>query len=102
MFLGNLNPINIAKNPSVGDKVIAYLEKNQISPSISLSTDDLAVVKVREASEILKASITSDTSLTTDERMSLSFTMDTMLVSCFFDEIQCQASELKVRDLFFS
>jgi hypothetical protein len=91
-----LNPVDIAKDATVGDKVIAYLVKNQISPSISLSTGDLAVVKVKEASDLLKASITSDTNLSASDRMGLSFTMDTMLVSCFFDDVQCYASDFKV------
>jgi hypothetical protein len=76
--------------------MIAYLVKNQISPAITLNTTDQAVVKVTAASDIIKASLTSDTNLTWAKRKNYSFTMDTMLVSCFFNDIQCSASDFKV------
>jgi hypothetical protein len=93
---GNLNSIDITTDPDAGDKMIAYLENNLISPAITLDSNDEAVVKVTVASDIIKASLTSDTTLTWEKRKSYSFTMDTMLVSCFFNDIQCSASDFKV------
>jgi hypothetical protein len=76
--------------------MIAYLVANNISPNIKLDSDDLAVVEVKAASDILKASVTGDTNLTWSDRKKFSFTMETMLVSCFFNDAQCSASDFKV------
>jgi hypothetical protein len=101
MLKGNLNPIDTTTDPDVGNAIIGYLEENFISPNILLKDDQLAVVHVNEARDILKASIASDKRLSTAKRMNFSFTMETMLVSCFFDDEQCSASDFKVRIIPF-
>ena len=92
-----MNPIDTTKDPDVGNTVISYLVANYISPNIALSSDQLAVVAVNAARDILKATITSDESLSTAKRMNFSFTMETMLVSCFFNSEECHPSDFKVR-----
>ncbi len=91
-----MNPIDLSYDPTIGAKVQSYLIANRISPSIRLTSGQLAVTEVTAASDILKASITSDTNLTDAKRKNFSFTIETMLVSCFFNDIECHPSDFKV------
>jgi hypothetical protein len=91
----------LSYDPDVGAQVQKYLIANRISPNITLSPGQLAVTEVTAASDILKASITSDTNLTDAKRKNFSFTMDTMLVSCFFNGIQCYSSDFKASKFYF-
>lgn len=87
----NLDPFDVTTESVSGTYYVAALSANKISPEISLSTNDTAVSKVDEAVTLLKAYIAADKSITSDFRKKLSFTMSTMLISCYYNGIQCSA-----------
>ena len=91
----NLNSIDLSYDPDVKNVVNNCLIKNKIAPNIMLDSDELAIIELTAASDILKSCITSDTNMTWAKKANLSFSMETMLVSCFFNDIQCFPFDFK-------
>ena len=52
-----------------------------------------AISLIDDASEVLKASIIANTSLTNDNLKDIGFTLDTMWVSCYFDGVACNTTD---------
>ncbi len=52
-----------------------------------------AISLINDASEVLKASIIANTSLTSDNLKDIGFTLDTMFVSCYFDGVKCSVAD---------
>lgn len=71
------------------------MKQNDISPQINVTSDEIAITKVQAAANILKASVTADKSLSESDLIKLGFTMDTMIISCFFDKKTCNTSSFK-------
>ena len=77
-----------------GPYINAMLIQNNISPTISINgTSEIAKALVEIASNILKASVTGDKSLTDDSRKRKGFTIETMLISCYFNNRVCNSSD---------
>jgi len=78
------------------DKYFQYkkvLKENNVSPKISPKNGETASELVNIAANILKSAIVSDKNLTDNDLKTFGFTMDTMLISCFFDGIACNAND---------
>ena len=88
----NLNPVNIDGQNTTIKYVGDILEKNNIPPNIS-GSNGTGFYLVTQASSIMKAHIIADSSLTFEEREKIGFTMDTMLISCFFNDVECNSSD---------
>lgn len=89
----NLNSFDLTTYSSSGTYINNALINNNISPNINLSTTDMATVKVDEASAILKSAVISDKTLNKTTLQRLGFSMETMLISCYYNGIQCNSSD---------
>ena len=77
-----------------GPYIYAKLIQNNISPTILVNgTILVAKTLVENAANILKASVTGDKSLTDDSRKRKGFTIETMLISCYFNNRVCNSSD---------
>ena len=88
----NLNPIDFTSRNLTGDYIKKTLRRYNINPTINatyLNGYDL----VMQASSILKANIIADETITQEDRKNLSFTLDTMLISCYYNDQKCNASD---------
>ena len=66
---------------------------SNLSAYVTPSNDEDAIHLISEAHKILKASIISDTTLTKENKKEIGFTLETMLVSCYFDGVKCNVSD---------
>ena len=89
----NLNAFDVTSNTGTGEAINNYLIQNQVSPDIVLDEGEFATVLVEEASSLLKASMTADRNLTRGELRRFGFSIYSMLVSCFFNGIQCSEDD---------
>ena len=98
----NLNSFDAVTNPYAGSYINKVLVKNKISPLIVPLENETAFNLVFEASAILKASIIADNDLNASNltREQLSFTLDTMLISCYFNDIKCSANDFYLYQTF--
>ncbi|RNA09553.1 FMRFamide-activated amiloride-sensitive sodium channel isoform X1 [Brachionus plicatilis] len=85
----NLNPFDFGTDEYTGTYLENVLINNSINPSVKLSTNDTAILKVDEIRSIIKAHATADKNLTSDDLKKKGFTIDTMLISCFYNNEEC-------------
>ena len=76
---------------TTGDYIKNILINNNISPYIN-ATNSIGYDLVIQASSILNANIIAD-NITSSFREKIGFTMDTMLISCYFNGIKCNSSD---------
>jgi hypothetical protein len=78
------------------------LQTNGISPTISPTTNQTAIYLVKQAATILKANIMKGTNFTNYNltRENLGFSISTMLVSCYFNGIQCYSTDFYLYETF--
>ncbi len=98
----NLNPFDIVTNKYAAKYIINTFQSNKISPLIVPTDNQTAINLVKIASTILKAYVLADNNLNASNlsRESLGFTMSTMLISCYFNGIQCSASDFYLYETF--
>lgn len=91
----NLNPFDVSGDPDTGTYINNVLQNNKISPTINLteSGTELAITAVKIAAKILKATVVADKSLNDTSLKKLGFTIESMIISCFYNGIQCSASD---------
>jgi len=79
-----------------------YCKKNGILPTISPTTNQTAIYLVKQAATILKANIMKGTNFTNYNltRENLGFSISTMLVSCYFNGIQCYSTDFYLYETF--
>ncbi|CAF0821207.1 unnamed protein product [Brachionus calyciflorus] len=88
----NLNPFDVAAETSTGEYIIQNLKSNSMTPVITTNNGQVAYLLVDDAANILKATVNSDKNLTRAGLEKLGFTLDTMLISCYYDHDQCNSS----------
>jgi hypothetical protein len=86
----NLNPFDVNKNVSYIEDALKF---NNISIIISLNESQQAFRKVNEAAKLLKAFVLSDQKLNSSSLEQLGFTIDAMLISCFYNGLRCTAAD---------
>jgi hypothetical protein len=91
----NLNPINGDDNGT-----IEYIENMEavynVSSTVTLSgNDSLAIEEVLDVKTKFRYYVTADKNLTDAEREKLGFTLETMLISCFFNDVQCSTADFQ-------
>ena len=98
----NLNAVDVGTNTNVGKYIDKVLQLNSISPTINPTDNQTAIDLINEASAILKASIIADNDLNASNltREQLSFTLDTMLISCYFNDIKCSVDDFYLYQTF--
>jgi hypothetical protein len=77
----------------VSNYLMGILQARGISPQINLQDGEYAIDKLEEASSALKASVIADKSLNDSFLESLGFTLDTMLISCYYNNQRCNKSD---------
>lgn len=85
----NLNPFDFGTYESTGIYLQNIIFNNSLNSKIELSENDTAIVKIDEIRNIIKAHATSDKSLSFDQLRNKGFTLNTMLVSCFYNNEEC-------------
>jgi hypothetical protein len=90
----NLNPFE-SSNPSSKSVLQSYIQNNGLSPNIKPSNTTYSIALVQQAQNILKAA--SLGSMNTNETFvkDLGFSLEFMLISCFYNGQQCDASDFK-------
>ena len=73
--------------------MLKVLQENKISPMIEVENGETTFDSVKVAANVLKSTIAADTNLTIDNLKSIGFTLETMLISCYFDGVRCYASD---------
>ncbi len=89
----NLNAFDVGTDEFSGTYINRVLLKNNISPSITPTDSQSALDLVLTAANVIKSAIVADTNLTDASKQKIGFTMDTMLISCYFDGIKCNSSD---------
>lgn len=73
------------------EKTFSYFQNslvsNGLSPTITPTNDEPAIYLVKQASKILKATVLSD--VKSGQTDSFTFTLDSMLISCYFNGVKC-------------
>lgn len=91
----NLNAFDPSTNEKSGIYLKEKLKENRIPPEIQLNDSDTAIKNVTITSTLLKAIAMSETNFACYNitRKDLGFSMESMLISCFYNDIQCNASD---------
>ena len=96
--LCNLNAIDLSSESTTGTYINTILNFNQISGVINVTDlpDDIyGITLVDEAARLLKAYITADKSLNETELKKKGFTMDQLIISCYYNKLPCNSSDFK-------
>ena len=81
---------------ATGPYINAILIENNIDPTITINgTGQKAKVLVESVSNVLKASVTGDKSLSLQSLKDKGFAIEDMLVSCFFNNMECNTTDFK-------
>ena len=94
----NLNAIDLSSDSATGDYINTILKFNQISGVINvtdLPDDRYAITLIDEAAMLLKAYITADKSLNDTELKKKGFSMDQLIISCYYNKVICNSSDFK-------
>lgn len=93
--LCNLIAFDPSTNVMSGIYLKEKLNENNIQPQITLDDSDTAIKKVTTISTLLKAIAMSETNFSCYNitRKDLGFSMESMLISCFFNGNKCSASD---------
>jgi len=89
----NLKPFDLTYSEENSDYLMKFLLEKSISPKLSVSSGEYAVDVLEEAASTLKASVSADKSLNDSFLESLGFTLDTMLISCYYNKQKCNKSD---------
>ena len=89
----SLNPFDISANWNNSYYIRNILKTNNIY--IAIKSDEYAEEAVCRAASILRASVTADTCLSQEQLVDLGFTIDKMLISCYFNAQPCHPSNFK-------
>ena len=84
---------------ATGPYINTALGKNHITPTINVTgqSDVYAISLVEEASSIIKAYLTADTTLSDYQRKQKGFLIDSLLVSCYYNQIKCSGDDFYYR-----
>ena len=91
-----MNPFDVSSTTYAGTVVNAALQSQGITPTITLSSNDSAFNVVNTAAKKLKAAITGDNTLNSTVLENIGFTISNMLVSCYFNDKECDESDFKL------
>ena len=74
-----------------GTYINTVLSNNNIEPTINITgvTDSYAIALVEDASSVIKSALTADKSLNETQLKIKGFSIDKMIVSCYFNKVKC-------------
>lgn len=87
----NINPFD-SSNSVVSSFVNTTLATYNISPTITPTDSNPAIYQFSQVIKILKAESISKNNLVKDYGKNLSFSLDSMLISCYFNGDRCYSS----------
>lgn len=87
----NLNPFDLARNNATGVCFKKILEDQNMNQIISADNDSnkKPLESVKDVLTILKASVLTDKYLPMNNPQDLSFSIETLLISCYFNGVEC-------------
>jgi hypothetical protein len=85
-----VNPFNFANTKNSTWYLSNILRVNHLSDQIL--PGEYALGKIEKSASTLKAWVTADQCLTDQQRTSLGFTLENMMLSCFYDNMPCNVS----------
>ena len=93
----NINSFDTS-NSYANHYLIEKLKANNIPPEIQLNENDMATKNLSTVTTLLKAIIMSEKNFENFNltRAELGFSIETMLISCFYNNIQCKASDFQL------
>lgn len=91
----NINPFdsNVATTKTFLD---AQLVANGLKPKIVATETSPAIYQVRQAMRVLKASALATSLTNSTFTKSLGFTIDSLLISCYFNGAKCNSSDFTI------
>jgi hypothetical protein len=95
----NMNPFDISMSDFAGNFLNNVIKDNHINPTIDMKdfpSDDgvLPITQVEKIQTLLLATLIANPgNYTNDELQTIGFTMERMLISCYFNGIECKASD---------
>ena len=90
---GNYWLLNLVEFTQVNVLCFKVLQAKGLKADLLPTESQDAISLIDDASEVLKASIIANTSLTSDNLKDIGFTLDTMFVSCYFDGVKCSVAD---------
>ena len=91
MTVCNLNPIDNSEIKTV-ELITDILNFNNISFEVN-STEQNGYSLVNEISSVLKANLIANNSISRDGLEEIGFTIDKMLISCYYNDIECKSED---------
>ncbi|CAF0843935.1 unnamed protein product [Brachionus calyciflorus] len=89
----NINPFDVLNENTTGLYILDTLRKNSIPSYLKINTGEKAIDLVEKASSILKASVVANKTLSEDYVKKLGFSLETMIISCYYDNKECNTSD---------
>lgn len=90
----NLNPFDLASDASTGKYISQVLKNHNLSAISILNGKQNSTQIADRASAILKSNVVADSRwLNASEIENLGYSLDQMLISCYFNGIECNASD---------
>ncbi len=88
----NINPYDTSDQATMN-----YLNRTLVNKSLSINkiaTDsEPAIEQVRSSQALLQASVLADRQLNDSQKTSLGFKINSLLISCYFNNVQCNESD---------
>ena len=88
----NLNSLDLTSQNATGYYIQSLLSKNNITLDFDPSKYD-AYMFVKETFSIIKANVLADRDITDEFRKNMGFTIESMLISCYYNEKKCNSSD---------
>lgn len=89
----NLNAFDTASHNYSNWYINRILQERSISADLVPTNDQDAIDLIEDAHEVLKAAIISDQSLTRQQLKAIGYTLEVLLVSCYYNGVKCTTSD---------
>ena len=88
----NLNSFDMTANNYTSYYINQTLARKNYSSVVTATNQQNAMQQIADTKEMIKAAFMADNSLTNEQLQSFGWTLETMLISCFFDGFPCDAT----------
>ena len=89
----NLNSFDVSTHNFSGWYINKVLNETGMAGHLVPTDEQDAIFLIEESNEVLKARMIADKSLSTENLMDIGFKIETMLVSCYYNGVKCNASD---------
>jgi hypothetical protein len=90
----NINSLDITENQATGQCLIKIFEVNNLAPFVTVNDSQDAIAVVDDYANIIKASLIAGLKKRgSNDIFRLGFTLDKLVISCYYNEVKCELSE---------